>query len=72
MTGASGTWNAFGGKPESDIGEGVRRMRRSNWGFIVPHWIRAKRRSDLSAFVIAECSCTPVVLSRGLDPPGST
>jgi hypothetical protein len=50
-------------KPESDVGESERRMRRSDWGFIVPHWIRAKRRSDFTAFVIAECSCTPDVVS---------
>jgi hypothetical protein len=53
----------FMGESGNEVRESGRRVRRSNWGFIIPHWIRAKRRSDLTAFVIAECSCTPVVAS---------
>ena len=51
----------LGGMPEKEEQESGREVRRSNWGFIIPHWIRAKRRSCLTAFVIAECSIALVV-----------
>ena len=62
--GELGTLEEFGGEPQSKVGESGRKMRRSNSGFIIPHWIRATRWSDMSAFVIAECSCTPLLLSQ--------